>query len=67
MMIKVVSLLLLEELSEVGILSFDSLLGVQVLNQLIGREVPAVENLAGLPALLLCDVACVRVSEEEDA
>ena len=67
MMVQVISLLLLEELSEVGILSFDPLLGVQVLDQLIGGEIPAVENLAGLPALLLGDVACVRVSEKEDA
>ena len=66
-MVQVVPLLLLEELSEVGILSFDSLVGIQVLNQLVGREIPTVENLAGLPALLLGDVACVRVSEEEDA
>ena len=66
-MVKVVSLLLLEELSEVGIHSFDSLLGVLVLDQLIGSEIAAVENLAALPALLLGDVACVRVSEEEDA
>ena len=65
-MVQVVSLLLLEELSEVRILSFDSLLGVLVLDQLIGREITAFENLTALSALLLSDVACVRVSEEED-
>lgn len=66
-MVQVVSLLLLEELSKVGILSFNSLLGVLMLDQLIGREITTVEDLAALPALLLSDVTCVRVSEEEDA
>ena len=64
-MIEVVSLLLLEELCEVGVAGRDSFLSVLLLLQLRESKVAAVKHLASLSSLLLLDVICVRVSEEE--
>ena len=64
-MIEVVSLLLLEELCEVGVTGRDSFLSVLLLLQLRESKVAAVKHLASLSSLLLLDVICVRVSEEE--
>ena len=59
MMMKVVSLLLLEELSEVGVSSSNSFLRVLLLPELGVSEVTAIEHLASLSSLCLLDV--VRV------
>ena len=65
-MISVVSLLLLEELSELRVSSSYSLLCILLLSELSCGQVTMIEHLSGLAALLLLDVIEVGVPEKAE-